>query len=246
MSTKKDNIFLDSKMSGVGTFAFDQRVVSVFDDMVSRSVPGYSTIQLLLSDLVLKFIQDGTVLDLGCSTGETILAIHKRSQSLGVKAPKCVGIDTSSQMIQKAKDKLSTFSDVDLKVADLTDFELLKQVSPKIVVASLVLQFVDPSKRQEIVNSIYTALPKSGVFLVVEKTVDSNSSINEIFIDYYHAFKKEMGYSDLEIANKRDALENVLIPFTCQQNKDLFSKAGFKDVSSFFQWFNFSGFIAVK
>jgi tRNA (cmo5U34)-methyltransferase len=246
MTSKKDNIFLDSNLSSIGSFAFDQRVVSVFDDMVSRSVPGYASIQLLLSDLVLKFANDGAVLDIGCSTGETILAIHKRAKLLDVTPPKCIGFDTSSQMIHKAEQKLSGLSNVELKVADLTQSDLLKQLSPSVIVASLVLQFIDPTKRQEIINSMYTALKDGGALLLIEKTVEQNDSMNKIFIDYYHSFKKEMGYSDLEIANKRDALENVLIPCTRQQNTQMLTQAGFKNVATFFQWFNFCGFLAIK
>ena len=108
------------------------------------------------------------------------------------------------------------------------------------------LQFIRPIQRQKVVESLFNSLREGGALILVEKTVEADKILNGLYIDYYHQFKKEMGYSDLEISNKREALENVLIPYQRDENIALLKKAGFSSVSTFFQWFNFAGFLAVK
>ncbi len=247
---KKDTIFaIDQTDKKSGSFEFDQRVVDVFDDMVGRSVPGYQTIQLLVADLALEFADQKIIYDLGCSTGTTISSIIQRGKQLGLKPNRFVGIDTSLEMITKAKANLepeSSIHAIDFHVADFTDSKALPHDSADVVLLILSLQFIRPIQRQKVIDTVYKSLRNGGALIVVEKTVEADKILNGLYVDYYHRFKKEMGYSDLEISNKREALENVLIPYQRDENCALFSKAGFQSVSTFFQWFNFAGFLAIK
>lgn len=252
---KKDTLFsLQHANKKAGSFEFDQRVVDVFDDMVSRSVPGYQTIQLLVADLALEFGHQKQILDLGCSTGTTIAAILERGRQTGLFPKTCIGMDTSFEMIAKAKEKLSSQSvalpdadvSTDFMVADFTERGVLQKGGSDVVLLILSLQFIRPIQRQSVIEQIYAALNPGGALIVVEKTVEADKILNGFFVDYYHRFKKEMGYSDLEISNKREALENVLIPYQRDENIDLLTRAGFAHVSTFFQWFNFAGFLALK
>jgi len=85
------------------------------------------------------------------------------------------------------------------------------------------------------------------VFLILsEKVICQDKELDQQFLDSYHRYKKRRGYSELEIANKREALENVLVPLTIQENYDLLVQAGFTRVETFFQWFNFVSFVACK
>jgi tRNA (cmo5U34)-methyltransferase len=242
----KDIIFENKSEDISSSFTFDQRVVNVFDDMVSRSIPGYSTIQLLVADLALKFSKTGPVIDVGCSTAETICAIHNRAKQLNLHTPVCFGIDSSPEMISRAKEKTAHLKRVNLQIADIEEKEIFKGINPSVIILSLTLQFIRPLQRVEILKNLYEILNPGGVIIIIEKTIEESSKFNSIFIDYYHNFKKEMGYSDMEIANKREALENVLIPFQRTENIKLLSDSGFQNVTTFFQWFNFSGFLAIK
>jgi tRNA (cmo5U34)-methyltransferase len=68
-----------------------------------------------------------------------------------------------------------------------------------------------------------------------------------LYIDHYLKFKtSQSGYTDTENQRKREALENVLIPYRLDENYALLKRAGFKRMETYFQWFNFVCIIAVK
>lgn len=240
----KDTIFSDNP-PGSGAFEFDQRVADVFDDMVSRSVPGYATIQLLTADLALRFAELGTIYDIGCSTGATINSIRRRA----ARKIKLVGIDSSAPMVELCKERVSQIrdsSEIEIVHADVTKNTPYELGRAGAIVFNLTLQFVPLSERLRILKEAYQALAPGGALIAVEKTKEVNSTFDRMFIDYYHKFKGEMGYSALEISAKREALENVLIPLSRDENLDLLKRAGFQDIGTFFQWFNFCGFLGIK
>ena len=70
--------------------------------------------------------------------------------------------------------------------------------------------------------------------------------LNREYIDIYHGYKKSKGYSELEISRKREALENVLIPFSIEENRTMLKQVGFSTVETYFQWFNFASLVAIK
>jgi tRNA (cmo5U34)-methyltransferase len=93
---------------------------------------------------------------------------------------------------------------------------------------------------------IHAAMNDNGCVLVVEKVLGDGSLFNRLFIERYYAYKRRRGYTELEIAQKREALENVLVPYRLRENRELFLNAGFREVEVFFKWYNFAGFVAVK
>lgn len=238
----KDTIF--SERAEAGSFIFDQRVAAVFDDMVSRSVPGYQAIQLLIADLAVTFSSNNRIYDLGCSTGATIKAISTRAKTeLLISA-----IDNSPEMLSRCKQNVSELPNisVNLHCLDFVSDDPFIDGVADVVILNLALQFVRPVHRQDLLRKCYNHTTEGGVMLLVEKTIEADKVLNGFYVEYYHRFKREMGYSDMEIASKREALENVLIPYQREENIALLKEAGYRHVSSFFQWFNFSGFIAIK
>lgn len=225
-------------------FQFDNRVAIVFDDMVSRSVPFYGEMQRMTGELAARYAQPGTaVVDLGCSTGTTILVMDQ-TVSADVRF---LGIDDSAEMITKCREKLDTVHlrhPVELAVADLTVEVPVKNAS--VVTMVLVLQFIRPVHRQEILNRIFDGMVPGGVFIIFEKILTEETGFNRDFIDLYYEMKRRNQYSDLEISQKREALENVLVPYKTSENIDLLRKAGFQEVEVFFRWYNFTGIIAKK
>lgn len=240
----KDKLFEDSSITSPGSFVFDQRVAAVFDDMVSRSVPGYQTIQLLVADLACSFAKDGLIYDLGCSTGATIKAIAKRAKN----TLRVIGIDNSPDMVERCRNNISSLDAIDSEVilSDLTEANIFSRGKADVIILNLTLQFIRPPLRSAFLQRCFQALNKDGALLLVEKTIEEDPILNTLFIDYYHSFKKEMGYSEMEIAAKREALENVLIPMSRVENEKLLQNAGFSRIGTFFQWFNFAGFLALR
>jgi tRNA (cmo5U34)-methyltransferase len=223
---------------------FNDEVAGVFDDMVSRSVPSYVEIQRMLVELGAYFATEGShIYDLGCSTGTTLALLHN---SLQVNARLC-GIDSSEEMLKKCGDKLETLGlrdAVDLRCADLDQGVKIENAS--VVMLVLTLMFIRPLNREKLIAGIYSGMNENGCLLLVEKVLGDGSLFNRLFIERYYAFKRRMGYSELEISQKREALENVLIPYRLQENRDLLLEAGFREVEVFFKWYNFAGFVAVK
>jgi len=228
-----------------GSFTFDEKTANVFDDMLTRSVPFYSEIQRMIVELTKSFIcNKSNVYDIGCSTGTTLINLAK---IIDKKQIRLIGIDSSEAMLKRAREKLKRNNALNRCVlinADLNqDFEV-KNAS--VVIMNLTLQFINPVKRDFVVSKIFNGLRKNGCLIFIEKILSNEAKFNRKFVGFYHDFKMRNNYSKLEISRKREALENVLIPYTYDENVRLLKKSGFKIVDSFFRWYNFCGIIAVK
>ena len=241
--TLRDQVYLEAR-HGVGDFKFDDGVARVFDDMVSRSVPFYDEIQRMLVELAADFVAPHSkVFDLGCSTGTTLSNLHPHLDP----SVRFVGIDNSEEMLTKCREKLQRDGvdrEFDLKCLDLNDGAPIEDAS--LVMLILTLQFVRPLHRDRLIGDIYRGLRPQGCLLLVEKVLGEESHFNRHFIKYYYEMKRRNGYSDTEIAQKREALENVLIPYQLLENRELLLRTGFRAVDVFFKWYNFCGFVALK
>ncbi|MEK7795758.1 MAG: carboxy-S-adenosyl-L-methionine synthase CmoA [Candidatus Hydrogenedentota bacterium] len=241
----RDEIFA-KPLEQITDFNFGKETAAVFDDMLDRSVPFYGEIQRMISELAADFAKsDSAVYDLGCSTCNTFLQI---APYLPPDArPRFVGLDSSQEMLDKARSKLMRAGfnyDYDLRMADLNEGVVLEEAS--VAIMTLTLQFLRPMRREPLVKSIYDGLRHQGALIIVEKVLGEDSTFNRLFIKHYYEMKRRNGYSDLEIAQKREALENVLIPYHHHENVELLRSVGFNHVDVFFKWYNFCGFMAIK
>ena len=245
----KDSIFA-SPLSRVSDFTFDDATADVFDDMVLRSVPFYEEIQHMIADLALNLTDDSSVIyDLGCSTGTTLLLLAARlkTKNLPQNSIQLVGLDSSDAMLARAEAKCKLVKpdcSIVWRVQDLSAG--LEGCSADIFIMNLTLQFLRPLNREQLVASIYRNLNPGGCLILVEKVLADDTLFNRLYIELYHAFKKRKGYSELEISQKREALENVLIPYRVCENEAMLRRNGFAHTELFFRWFNFAGFIAMK
>lgn len=229
-------------------FAFDATTVRVFDNMVSRSVPFYGEIQRMVAELAVDFAEPGTnVYDLGCSTCNSFLQIDRRMAAGKGEGVRFVGIDNSEEMLDKGRTKLKAARfarPYSLSTADLNGEVEVENAS--VVMMVLTLQFVRPLYRERLVRSIHQGMNDNGCLILVEKVLGEHSTFNRLFIQHYYEMKARNGYSQLEIAQKREALENVLVPYRLEENKELLRAAGFRYADVFFKWYNFCGLIALK
>ncbi|KYJ85528.1 carboxy-S-adenosyl-L-methionine synthase CmoA [Sulfurovum riftiae] len=222
-------------------FEFDQAVASVFDDMLSRSVPFYDEVRDLVISLILAEQEEGKkVLDLGASTAKFLLDLHSKMEA-GMRLK---GIDNSPAMLERAEQKCRAFgATIELELADMMAYDYSNE---DIIVANYTLQFIRPMQRIELIKRLYEGLNEEGMFIFSEKVVFEDKRLDKEMIDIYYAYKKAQGYSDYEIAQKREALENVLIPFTIEENIRMCKEAGFGKIDTIFQWANFVTFVAKK
>ncbi len=242
LPTSKDTLFAINQVQE--DFVFSERVAQVFDDMLDRSIPFYQEVIKGTARLLDTFLhQNDTVVDLGCSTGTTLLQLARLLPEKGLQFK---GIDNSPAMLHKARLKAEMFSkqdQVSFVARDITD---LDQVDTGAFLLNYTLQFIRPLRRKDFIHRLFDNLRPGGVLILSEKKISHDPLLNRKYIDIYHQFKLERGYSELEIAKKREALENILIPFSIEENRELLLGAGFTNVETFFQWFNFVSFIAIK
>lgn len=239
----KDEVF-KKEIEKASDFKFGANVAGVFDDMVGRSVPFYGEIQRMVAELAATYAKEGTdVYDLGCSTGTTLIGMD----SLVNKDVQFIGIDDSMEMLDKCRAKLTELKfsrPCELRCVDLN--KGIKIQNASVVVLCLTLQFVRPLHRERLLKNIYESLNHGGVLIMVEKILAEESHFNRDFIEYYYDFKRRNHYSELEISQKREALENVLVPYKLSENITLLRDKGFSHCEVFFKWYNFAGLIAVK
>ncbi len=237
----RDNIFQHADIKE--DFTFNDKVAEVFDDMVHRSVPLYETVIDAIAHLLdHHFKQQLTVYDLGCSTGTTLLELSRRLHHPRLRL---IGIDNAPAMLEKARRKAAMFSKTDALTFQLDDITSCPLPEADVILCNYTLQFIRPPVRRVVVDRLYNALDPGGLLIVCEKVL-ADGAFHRPFIEIYHDFKREQGYSELEIAAKRESLENVLIPFTTAENISLLQEAGFSQVEIFCKWFNFASFVAVK
>jgi len=240
----KDSLF-SRPQKPVPPFEFNESVVQVFDDMLNRSVPCYGELIRRQAQLTAHHYRPGTrIYDLGCSTGNLGLAI---CATMDAEHPfDLVGVDNSEPMIkvcQERMGKLPEKAHIDLRCSDVREVAMS---NASVVILNLTLQFIPPDDRRELLTRIYRALVPGGVLLLTEKTVHAHPGLSQLQQDFYYRLKAENGYSEMEISQKREALENVLIPETVETHLKRLTQIGFEAVDIWLKWFNFAAFIALK
>jgi len=243
---KRDNIFQRTAARS-GDFEFNSEVAKVFDDMLVRSVPFYHEQQHMIAEIAGKFWIPGTkVYDLGCSTGTTLINICQKIKG----SERFIGYDNSEPMLREAKRKIKAFgleNRIQLHNCDLNkELSKLSLKNARVVTLCWTLQFVRPLQRESLIKKIYRDLVDDGILLITEKVLTNNTDMNRFFIDLYYDFKKRNRYSSEEIQRKREALDNVLVPYRIDENIELFRRNGFEIVEIFFQWYNFVGVLCLK
>ncbi len=238
-----DTIF-STPIEKMGDFTFDERVAEVFPDMIQRSVPGYSNIISGIGMLAERFVEQNTnAYDLGCSLGAATLSMRRH-----IKQKDCniIAVDNSSAMVERCKLHINAYrsaTPVEVIEADIRDIDIH---NASMVVLNFTLQFLAPKDRYTLLEKIYAGLRPGGILVVSEKFVFEDTISNELLIDLHHNFKRANGYSELEISQKRSAIENVMRPDSKQAHKKRFTDIGFRSFDVWFQCFNFGSMYAIK
>jgi tRNA (cmo5U34)-methyltransferase len=235
----RDNLYA-TLLSQIGDFRFDEQVVNVFPDMIARSVPGYGSMLAVIGQLTERFVQpDTTVWDLGCSLGAATRQICERApESVTVHA-----VDQSAAMVDGITRNSQEWCSLQIHQQDL---RLVTIADASLVVLNLTLQFIPPDQRTAVISGIANGLRSGGALLLSEKICFEQQSTQELMSGLHHDFKRANGYSDLEIARKRTAIENMLVPESLQTHCQRLRDAGFCQVIPWFQCFNFCSILAIR
>jgi len=227
----------------ISNFVFDTAVADVFTDMINRSVPGYQTLLEVLGTITDRYARPNTYLyDLGCSLGAATWVLKQHA------APGCkvIAVDNAPAMVEKCRENLAKHQNkisTDIICSDAVEIPIN---NASLVVMNLTLQFIPPSQRLPLLTKAFSGILPGGAFFIAEKIKIPNAQQQTLFTHLHHAFKKANGYSELEVAQKRTALENVLIPETLETHISRLYDAGFSDVYPCFSCLNFAALLAVK
>jgi len=237
----RDRVY-SQPLASVDRFVFDRQVAQVFPDMIQRSVPGYAAVISMSSVLAAQYVQpDSLCYDLGCSLGATSRAIQS-----GIRAEGCriIAIDNSPAMIERALAQPAEGAHgapIDYICADIADVGI---DNASLVTLNFTLQFIPLQQRGDLLQRIRKGLRPGGILVLSEKIRFEDPEEERRQIEMHHAFKRANGYNELEISQKRSALENVLIPETLKQHRVRLGEAGFRRADLWFQCFNFISLVA--
>jgi len=216
-------------------FAFNAQVAAVFDDMISRSVPGYENIQEISAQLAIEALENPCVVyDLGCATGTSLIRIAQKIKEQRETKPRfargchLIGIDSSADMIKRAHEKIAAFACAKMVSAQKGDIRSSDLSEAGVVLSHYTLQFLPPADRAQVIRAVYQSLSQQGLFIFSEKVRHQSANLERALTEAHEQFRCKNGYSLVEIIRKREALENVLIPFSLEQNITLLRDAGFK------------------
>lgn len=240
---ERDSLFA-RPLGNIGNFVFDSSVARVFPDMIRRSVPGYESIIAMTGMLAGQFATaDSTCYDLGCSLGASALAMAAATRDRGSRL---VAVDSSPAMLERCRE-IVRHSDFGARI-ELRHDDIRRTPIDNAAVAVLnfTLQFVPVAERQALLERIHAGLNAGGILVLSEKVCFTDPKHNELMIELHHNFKRAQGYTDLEISQKRSALEHVLVPETLETHRRRLRGAGFASVDVWFQCFNFASLVAIK
>lgn len=243
MNSRSDKLYSEP-LNEIADFCFDEQVAGVFADMIQRSVPGYGTVISNIGMLAGRYAQANShCYDLGCSLGAVTLSMRKRIRQPGCRI---IAVDNSEAMINRCREYLAvdlSGVSVDTVCADMTTVDIQ---NASVIVLNYTLQFIQGEKRLPFLKALYKNMLPGGILILSEKVKCADKSDDALLIDWHHEYKKTNGYSELEISQKRTALEKVLIPDTEEEHHERLHEAGFKAIKRWFQCFNFISLLAFK
>ena len=239
----KDEIFKDSD-ADLGSFEFNESVAEVFPDMLRRSIPGYDASLDAIGTLAHRYVSQGThCYDLGCSLGAATLEMRR---NIAGRNCHIVSVDLAPAMVERCRKRIEedhSDTPVSIETADIRDIKIR---NASMVVLNYTLQFLPVEDRIVLIRKIHDGLNPGGVLVLSEKVADDDPTVESLLVDLHHAFKRTNDYSDLEIARKRSALDNVLVPETTGVHLDRLEAAGFQHRSIWLKHFNFASMLAIR
>lgn len=245
--SQKDSIFAELK-EAIEPFRFDKAVAEVFDDMIKRSVPGYEVLVEQLAVLANQVVtEDSNVFDLGSSLGAVSFGIRRKLGAKGnYNSCHLYAIDNSRAMVEKSRLLLNAYpSDLPMTIEE-NDIQHVEIRNASLVILNFTLQFIPVEDRLKLLKNIYDGMNEGGVLVLSEKLTFEDTKVDKLVVGLHEDFKRQQGYSELEISQKREALQNVMIPESLTQHKVRLAEAGFEHVELWFQQYNFMSLVAIK
>ncbi|MDO6641567.1 carboxy-S-adenosyl-L-methionine synthase CmoA [Shewanella sp. 5_MG-2023] len=243
MNSQQDTIYATAT-DKISDFQFDNRVAGVFNDMIRRSVPGYAQIINTIGDFADRYVTpNSNIYDLGSSLGSATLSIRRQIEQ---RQCRIIAVDNSESMVSRCQENLAAYvsdTEVELICGDIRDVEI---TNASMVVLNFTLQFLPVQDRDSLIKKIFQGLLPGGILVISEKICFEDDVIQSLLYEQHLDFKRANGYSELEISQKRSALENVMRPDSLTIHQQRFTDNGFSHSTVWFQCFNFASMVAIK
>lgn len=239
----KDTIY-QQPMTEPAQFVFDEKVAQVFPDMVKRSVPGYSNVIAGTGLVAADYVQPATrCYDLGCSIGASTFAMLDTITETNYEI---IAVDNSEQMITQCHRNIANAAAQTRVTTICEDIQNIDITEASVVVLNYTLQFIPVEERPALLEKIHAGMVDGGVLILSEKLAFDKETEQIRQTALHESFKRAQGYTELEISQKRAALENVLIPETRDIHIDRLHSCGFREAQMWFRSINFASFLAWK
>jgi tRNA (cmo5U34)-methyltransferase len=226
-------------------WVFDDEITRVFPDMLERSIPGYRSMREVVTRTATKYAaKNGCIVDLGVARGDALMPVVMECLANNTYC----GYDVSEPMLDAARESFGSLSPEGIVTIERHD---LREGLPEgdtwtVALSVLTLMFVPIEYRQQILADIYDRLDNGGAFILVEKVLGDDASLNTRLVEMYYDIKRQNGYDDDSIDRKRLALEGVLVSLRASENERMVRSAGFEQVECIWRYLNFAGWVAVK
>ena len=226
------------------SWAFDAEVTRVFDDMLTRSIPQYPAMRDVTRRVGKRFITpNSTVVDLGCSRGESIAQMVSLPNTVGCHF---IGVEISPPMLEASRQRFEGSRSIEIIDIDLRRSYPATPSQVSLTTSVLLLQFVPINYRLQILENVFSSLRPGGALLLVEKVLGEGAMIDRVMVEEYHEYKASQGYTREDVVRKSAALEGVLVPVTASMNEKFLHLAGFSEIDCIWRWLNFAAWVAIK
>ncbi len=177
--------------------------------------------------LIIREFNGKTLIEFGCGSGESTIFIHKYNPKLEILA-----IDNDASVIRNAKNNIKS-SNVIFKEIDAFNFKTKKEYD--IVSSSHVIHNFSRKRQQNIIEIMYSALRRGGLFIIKDKILPDEKNYREKLwkrqlerFKIYEKFRRPDLKKTMLAHEAKDKRDNVILietPF-----KKMLEKTGFQDI----------------
>lgn len=220
---------------------FNANLAGEFEKHIKQSIPGYDVIHSIIGSYSCSFLGfNGMVVDIGCSSGIVPTYLFSKNDGKNIKY---LGLDIEPEMVEYCQERHQNNPMAKFCLADIVGYEL---PACDLALAVFTLQFLSPKDRATVIASIFESLNSGGGFLLFEKCIDDDSTLQEINQSSLLDFKIAEGISTDEVLEKLFSIRGVMRPRQVSSVLDELIAANFLNVTLVFKCMGFHGFIAIK
>ena len=154
-------------------------------------------------------------------------------------------VDISEEMLKKAKERFSGFSNFEFLVQDLEDLALEKNKFD-LVISGLAIHHLDDEAKKKLFKTIHKLLKDGGLFINADQVLGENDFSEALYTSSWR--EKVVANKTLTSEEKEATFERIKLDKMSPLNEQLkwLEDVGFKNVANVYQYYNFVVYTAKK